>query len=201
MFYQASDKKHEQQINELMKSLGKFVVEFERVCSAIRDLIIFTFQREGLKNQPIAQVVIGDKAAAELRFLFGAIYSELKDQDNDDRKIVKDLLNRFDKLSTKRNMLLHSEWFLGDEAGEDELSALIGKFKAKQIGKSKTKQKGGAEYKKEEITPSLIDKYAYESRKQLVLFRRLTTSLLQSGFKVSEYLNYSDYAIEDDLLA
>jgi len=193
MFYQASDKKHEQQINELMKSLGKFVVEFERVCSAIRDLIIFTFQREGLKNQPIAQVVIGDKAAAELRFLFEAIYSELKDQDNDDRKIVKDLLNRFDKLSTKRNMFLHSEWFLGDEAGEDELSALIGKFKAKQ--------KSGAEYKKEEITPSLIDKYAYESRKQLVLFRRLTTSLLRNGFKVSEYLNYSDCAIEDDLLA
>jgi hypothetical protein len=193
MFYQAADEKHEEQIDELMKSLGKFVVEFERVCATVRHLIIFTFQREGLKNQSLSQVVVGNKAAAELRFLFGALYSELRDQDDDDRKIVNSLLNRFDKLSTKRNILLHSEWFLGDEAGEDELAALIAKYKAKQ--------KSGTEFKIEEMTPTIIDKYAYEARKQLVLFRRLTTSLLQSGYKPSEYLNYEDRDVEEGIWA
>lgn len=193
MFYQAADKKHEEQIDELMKSLGKFVVEFERVCATVRHLIIFTFQREGLKNQSLSQVVVGNKATAELRFLFGALYSELRDQDDDDRKIVNSLLNRFDKLSTKRNILLHSEWFLGDEAGEDELAALIAEYKAKQ--------KSGTEFKIEEMPPTIIDKYAYEARKQLVLFRRLTTSLLQSGYKPSEYLNYEDCDVEEGIWA
>jgi hypothetical protein len=108
-----------------MLSLGKFVVEFERVCAAVRNLILFSFHREGLNNQALAQVIVGDKAAAELRTIFGALFEELRDQNKEDKKAVQSLLARFDKLCSFRNSLLHSEWYLGDEAEKNELEVLI----------------------------------------------------------------------------
>lgn len=193
MFYQAADQKHQDQIDQLMLSLGKFVVEFERVCAAVRNLVLFTFHREGLKNQALAQVVIGDKAAAELRTIFGALFEELRDQDKEDKKVVQSLLSRFDKLSSLRNSLLHSEWYLGvgNEAENKELEALTVKFCSKQ-----TK---GAECRQRFITPTLIDKYALEARKQLVLLNRLSISIVQKGFKVSVHLDNSECNAEDGL--
>lgn len=191
MFYQAADQKHQDQIDQLMLSLGKFVVEFERVCAAVRNLIVFTFHREGLKNQALSQVIIGDKAAAELRTTFGALFEELANQDKEDKKVVQSLLGRFDKLSSVRNNLLHSEWYLGNEAGDKELEAIIVKFR--------TKQTKGAECRQKPITPTLIDKYAIEARKQLVLFNRLSTSIVQNGIKVSVHLDHSECNVEDGL--
>jgi hypothetical protein len=180
MFYQGEDEKHTDQIQELMSCLGKFIVEFERICAEIGHLIIFIFEREGLKNQSLAQVVIGNKAAADLRLLFGALYSELNDQDEDDRKSVHNLLNRFDKLSSVRNNLIHVYWSFGNQSGEQELDAITTKFK--------TKQKIGSQYIEKKVTASLINQYAFEARKQLVLFRRLGICLFQGNHKTSEYM-------------
>ena len=194
MFYQAADIRHEKQIDELMTSFGKFVVEFERVCSAFQYLTIFCLQNGGLKNHRLAQVVIGDKSAAELRVLFSTLYQELPEQDKTDRKSVKALINRFEKLTTFRNNLVHAEWHLGSEAGDDELDAVLSKFKNKP-----TK---GSEQKRIEITKSLIDKFALEARKQMVLVRRLEIALLQSGFKTSEHMNrFNDCMLEEGLFA
>lgn len=192
MFYQPSDIKHGEQIDELMCSLGKFIVEFERVCASIQYLVVFVLEKDGLRNQQLAKIVVGDKAARELRILFGTIYQELPEQDADDKKSVKDLLNRFDKLAEFRNELVHANWGLGDEAGDEELTAVLQKIKNKP-----TK---GLIHKRAPISKSLIDRFALEARKQLVLFRRLSVALLQSGFKTSDHMNrFSDCELEVSL--
>lgn len=194
MFYQAADIRHEMQIDELMTSLGKFIVEFERICSAFQYLTIFCLQKDGLQNQRLAQVVIGDKAAAELRVLFFTLYQELPEQDDEDRRAVKALMSRFEKLTTFRNNLVHAEWHLGDEAGDEELDALLSKFRNKP-----TK---GSEHRQIEVTKSLIDKFALEARKQLVLVRRLQVALLQNGFKTNKYMaRFNDCELEEGLFA
>jgi hypothetical protein len=55
------------------------------VCAAVRNLILFTFQHEGLKNQRLAQVVIGNKTAEGLRTIFGALFEELSNQEENDK--------------------------------------------------------------------------------------------------------------------
>jgi len=194
MFYQAADIKHEEQIDELMSSLGRFIVEFERVCSAYQHLVIFVLEKNGLQSQSLAKVVIGDKAAAELRVLFSTLYLELSGQDAEDKKAVKALNNRFEKLTTFRNNLVHADWDLGDEAGEEEVDAILSKYRNKP-----TK---GSERRRIAVTKSLIDSFALEARKQLVLVRRLQVALLQSGFKTSEHMaRFDDCELEDGLFS
>jgi len=192
MFYQPNDVMHGEQIDEMMCSLGKFIVEFERVCSSLQHLIMFILQKEGLKNHQLAQAVIGDKAARELRTLFGTIYQELPNQDEDDNKTVKSLLNRFDKLTEFRNELVHAKWSLDKQTDEDGFTAILEKFKNKP-----TK---GVIQKRSPITKDLIERFALEARKEMVLVRRLSVALLQSGFKTSEHMNrFPDCELDDEL--
>lgn len=181
MFYQPNNVMHGEEIDELMCSLGKFIVEFERVCSSLQYLIIFLLQRHGLSNQQLAKAVIGDKAARELRNLFGTIYQELPNQDAEDKNAVKSLLNRFDKITEFRNELVHANWGLEKLPDDEAFTAVLEKFKNKP-----TK---GVQQKNSPITKEIIDNFALEARKQMVLLRRLSVSLLQNGFKTSEHMH------------
>ena len=156
---------------------GNFVIEFERVCDVIRHIIMFALRSQGLKNQGMEQVIIGDKAAAELQLLLGALYFELPDQDIDDRKEVKKLLKDIKELTEKRNILLHSNWNLGTKASENELYAATVRYRAKQ-----TK---GASVEVQGFSASYIDKLSLEAKRIQVLLQRLQYCVCQTGFKVA----------------
>ena len=71
-FSEFADHKHRAQAEELLLELGRFAVAFERVCEGMRHAVLCIFESEGLLHQRLAQVVIGDKASAELQVLLGA---------------------------------------------------------------------------------------------------------------------------------
>jgi hypothetical protein len=193
MFYQPNDTKHGEEIDEMMCSLGKFIVEFERVCSSLQYLVIFILQDNGLRNQQLAKAVIGDKAAYELRKLFETIYQELPNQDADDKRAVKNLLSRFDRVTEFRNELAHANWSLEKPEEDTVFTAVLEKFK--------NKPSQGAQQKRTAITKVLIDRFALEARKQMVLMRRLSVSLLQSGFKTSVHMHrHTDCELEEGLV-
>jgi len=73
-----SGEKHRAQADEFMLELGRFGIAFERVCEGMRSVILDIFRSEGLKHQGLSQVVVGDKASAELQVLLGALFSELR---------------------------------------------------------------------------------------------------------------------------
>ena len=157
--------------------LGKFVLAFERVCDVMRYLIMFSLRSQGLKNQGIEQVIVGDKAAAELQILLGAIYCELPKQDESDRKCVKDLLKDFKEITEKRNILLHSSWDLGSGAADQKLYAATIRFRAKQNSGSSAEIHGHS--------ASYIRDLSNQLKRVQVLLQRLHYCVTQNGFKVS----------------
>lgn len=177
MIKEFADENHQSQAEEFIMELGKFVLAFERVCDAMRYLIMFSLRSQGLKNQGIEQVIVGDKAAAALQVLFGAIYCELPEQDELDRKCVKDLLNDFKEITEKRNILLHSSWNLGSGAADPELYAATIRYRAKQNSGSGAEVHG--------YSASYIRDLSNQLKRIQVLLQRLQYCVTQNEFKVS----------------
>lgn len=177
MFKEFTDEKHQSQAENFLMELGKFVLAFERVCDEMRYLIMFSLRSQGLKNHGVERVIVGDKAAAELKILLGAIYCEFPEQDESDRKCVKDLLKDFGEITEKRNILLHSSWDLGSGSADQELYAATIRFRAKQNSGSDAETHG--------YSASYIHDPANQLKRVQVLLQRLQYCVTQKGFKVS----------------
>jgi hypothetical protein len=177
MIKEFADEKHQNQAEEFIMELGKFVLAFERVCDVMRYLVMFMLRSQGLKNQGMEQVIVGDKAAAELQGLLGAIYCELPGQDESDREYVKTLLKDFKEITEKRNILLHCSWNLGETAADPELYAATVRFRARQNSGSGTEVHG--------YSASYIRDLSNQLKRIQVLAQRLQYCITQSGFKVS----------------
>ncbi len=126
---------HRAQAEELLLELGRFAIAFERVCEGMRNAILVIFHSEGLKNQGMAKVVIGDKASGELQVLLGALFSELRARtDNQDCEALHSLITEIKDLTERRNTIIHTAWRFGNNAAFAELyaSAIRPRVKQKQ---------------------------------------------------------------------
>ena len=183
MFFQYDNEQHEEKAKEILAGLGEFVIAFERVCSAMRSCIFSAFKKAGLHNQGLAQIVVNKSAAEGLRTTLGGVFHETREQDDEDRKAVRNLLGRIDKLGSVRNELLHAEWFLNydyEEANEE--------FRALAL-KMNSSQNSGAYGLKISVTKESLNCHVKEATEILVLLNRLATCLNQNGLKVSEMLS------------
>jgi len=184
LFYQYDNEEHESKAKEVLSGLGEFVIAFERICAEMRSCIFCIYRREGLRNQGLAQVVVNKAAAEGLRTTLGGLYAELRDQDEEDKKHVKQLLSRIDHLGTIRNELLHAEWFLNYDYqnATREFYALALKHNASQ---------SGAYSLKIPISKEILNIHIHEATEILVLIGRLGICMNQKGLKVSEMLSKS----------
>lgn len=175
------NEKHEEQANEFINELGKFVLSFERVCESMRYAVVFMLQTQGLENQNMAYVIVGDKGSAELQLLVGALFAEMPKQDKEDKTIVKALLKRVKEVTEKRNLLLHNSWDLGaSESWGTEILAVATRFR--------TKQNTGASIEPHGVSPSYLKELRQELSAIHVLLQRLLTCITQPRFKVSTEL-------------
>lgn len=175
------DDAHRAQAEEFMLELGRFAIEFERVCEAMRHTVMAIFHSEGLTHQGLSQVVIGDKASAELQLLVGALFSELRAGfDDGDRKAVRGLLKEVKELTEQRNDVLHTAWHLGEGAREFELMAVAIRPTAGQ-----TK---GAVHEHHGLTASYLRELSERAMKLQVLLARLQTCILQKDFSPAKEL-------------
>jgi len=182
MFNKYKDERHQEQAHEFLKELGEFVLSFERVCENMRHAIMFMLRSQGLNNQDMAFVIVGDKTSSELQVLFGALFMEMPNQDEDDKKCVKELLKRIKKITEQRNILLHSAWDLGHQASWDkEILAVATRFR--------TKQNTGADIQPHGVNPSYLRELGLELTSIQVLVERLLYCISQPQFKVSTELN------------
>ena len=178
MFKHYADERHEKQAEEFITSLGKFVIAFERVCEQMRIDIICIFMREGLKNQGLAHVIVGDKTISDLQEILGALYNELRDQDDEDRKMFKGLLKNISKLAHQRNILLHSSWNFGSEAAQSELYPTTVRFRSKQ--------NKGADLEVHGYSASGVNHLIDEATNIQVYLQRLQNCLMKKGLKVEK---------------
>jgi hypothetical protein len=105
MFSEFKDDQHRQQAEEILLTFGRFTVQFERVCEAMRHAIMFLLRCQGLRNQGMEQVIIGDKSSAELQVLLGALCNHMPTWNDDDRSAVKQMLKEVKYLTEQRNIV------------------------------------------------------------------------------------------------
>ncbi len=99
--------------DDVYQAIGKFVVKFELICFAIRTGITWILHNQGLQNQSVTQIILAGYNAEPLRTLFESLVNELYVLNDDENKIVKNAINRFQALIFKRNNLVHGTWFVG----------------------------------------------------------------------------------------
>jgi hypothetical protein len=180
-FSEFSSDEHRAQAEELLLELGRFGVAFERTCEVMRHAILAIFQSEGLQHQGLAQVVIGDKASAELQVLLGALFAELRGRtDEADLAAVQGLLKEVKDLTEERNIVIHSAWRFGKNAAFAELYATT--------IRPRTKQNKGAVPEVHGISAKYLRQLTARSTALQVKLQRLQYAILQEGFKVAAEL-------------
>lgn len=132
-FSEFADGEHRAQAEEWFLELGRFAVEFERVCEGMRHAIVSLFQSEGLQHPGFAKVVIGEKSSVELQVLLGALLVEMRGRtDEADSEAIRSLLKEVKTLTEKRNVVIHSAWWFGTTAASTELYATAIRPRTKQ---------------------------------------------------------------------
>jgi hypothetical protein len=181
MYSEFKDDQHRQQAEEFLLALGRFTVQFERVCEVMRKAIMFALRSQGLKNSGMEQVVIGDTSSAELQVLLGAVFNHLPNQDDLDRAAVKALLKDVKELTEQRNVAIHSAWQFGGSSSEIELYAVA--------IRQRTKQNSGAVPEIHGISASYLDELGGKLKTAQLRLQRLVICISQPEFKVAIKLN------------
>lgn len=101
-----------QQTEEIYRGIGEFVVKFEVVCFSMSLCVQAMLERSGLKNQQISQVLLAGLTAEPLRTLFGALAAETNWLSEEERDKLKSILSGFQRLTEKRNDIVHGTWLL-----------------------------------------------------------------------------------------
>ena len=122
-----TNKKYEEQTEDLYAALGRFAVEFEHVCNYLRAIIMAILAKEGLSNDKVMQILLADQTAEPLRALVMSLIAETHDLSDTDKKIVSKITSRVQKLTKKRNDVLHGTWFIGwASVGQEQFTDAAG---------------------------------------------------------------------------
>jgi len=122
--------------DEIYRAIGEFVVKFEHVCNAVQTCIVFLLNHAGLRDQSVTQILLAGVTAEPLRTLFESLVAQTQGLNDTERKILKNALNRFQKLTVERNDIVHSTWYVGwgNESTNDFSEATGMKFHKNKDG-------------------------------------------------------------------
>lgn len=168
---EARQEKFKSQSNELHSAIGEFIVEFEQVCQAICNNIIFILHKDGLRNQKLAHVILAGLTADPLRSMLQSLILEVRELDEYETKIIKNIFKRFKELSEKRNDIVHSTWYIG-WASEDETDFSVA------YGGKYYRSATSNERKNFEVTSQYFHELTKEAKKLQYLFIQLNGCLL-----------------------
>jgi hypothetical protein len=168
----------------LHEAIGRFVVAFELVIGELRSACRLMLERSGLglKNQPLANIILARVGAAELTELVGAMYREFRPDDSEGAQALEPILKRIDRLRESRNKLIHAAWTLGfpNEQGSVEHVAHSLSFgRARGIGQTVRELRLG---------PADFDELTTEATKLQVYATRVCLSVNQSDLPLVELL-------------
>lgn len=173
---ESREQRYERQTKEQYAAIGKFVVKFELVCFYLRSTMSNFLQSSGLKKQELARIVFGHRSmtADALREVYMAMTVELYG----DNVVLKDFRSRFQRLTEKRNDIVHGTWFVGWASEDQEDFSAIRGFKD-SISKS------GSGFKP---LPESVEKIAALTREAEELGSLVSRldGCFRCGFKVSK---------------
>jgi ATP-dependent DNA ligase len=160
------DETWEKGTSAIYRSIGEFTVKFETVCSSLRNCIIFMLDGAGLKDQRIAHILLASLTVDSLKNVFENLVKLTQGLDDDEQKILRDILFRFQKLTEERNTIIHSTWFIG-YGNEDTVDfSEASSYKLYRNGKGKTMR-----FRK--YTAKYLDELTKEADTLSTLFNRV----------------------------
>ncbi|HPD60476.1 MAG TPA: hypothetical protein PKV48_01780 [Thermodesulfobacteriota bacterium] len=151
---------------KLYQAIGEFVVKFELACLSVQTCIVFILHNAGLTDQRISQILLAGLTADPLRMLFDSLVAQTQKLNDKERKIIKNALNRFQKLTEERNDIVHSTWFIG--YGDRETTDF-----SKASGMKYHKNGKGAVVKSFRRTAADFSKLSIEAKSLADIFGRL----------------------------
>lgn len=102
--------------NRNMKlELGRYIYYFQSMCNSLQFLIINILKINGLNNDNIARVVIGDCGADRLQTMARHMVDIFFHDQPKEKEIAKKCFNFIRKIIEKRNIIIHSTWFPAEE--------------------------------------------------------------------------------------
>lgn len=102
--------------NRLYAPLGRFIVNFENVCDAMRITCISIFNRHGLQKSELAELTFAGLTASPLLDIYISLISEAFTFNKKQMVELNRIKERTQKLITIRNKTIHSTWVLFDFA-------------------------------------------------------------------------------------
>lgn len=156
---------------ELYQAIGEFVVKFGFACDSVQTCIVFILNNAGLTDQRISQILLAGLTAEPLRMLFDSLVGQTQMLNDKEREIIRNVLNRFQKLIEERNDILHSTWFIG--YGNRETTDF-----SKAHGMKYHKNSKGAVVKSPRMTAADFSKLSIEAKSLADIFNRLNACFI-----------------------
>lgn len=103
-------------VDRLFAPLGRFIVEFEGVCEAMRAASAHIFKTAGLQRPELAEITLAGLTAGPLLDVCVSLTSEAFSLDDRQISRLKEIKRRAQGLIEKRNRAIHSRWLLIDFA-------------------------------------------------------------------------------------
>ena len=172
------------QSDDLYRAYGRFAVQFEHICHATHNAITFLLHKEGLRNQQVANIFLAGMTADPLRTLFVSLVGEVKSLNKAEQQIFDNVINRFQKLTEKRNDIIHGTWFIGWANEQDTEFSNAAGFKHHR-------NKDGATVKAFDFSAADFDKLTDEAETLSNLMSRISGCFnldksLTNNFSVSQ---------------
>ncbi|HES59121.1 MAG TPA: hypothetical protein ENO18_01705 [Caldithrix sp.] len=180
-FYTAPELEARRSLHE---AIGRFVVTFELVVTELRSACRLMLERSGLglKNQPLANIVLAQVGVAELTDLAEAMYREFRSDDYEGARALESILKRIDMLRRNRNDLIHSAWTLGLPDAQGGIEKIAHSFTFKRD------RKKGQTVRKMALRLAKIDKFTAEAKKLQVYAIRFCQSVNQPDLSLADQL-------------
>jgi len=114
---------------DLYPTIGKFALQFEANCHALRMGIETILENHGLSNSNLTEIMIGDLTIFPLQSIYRSMISEVMQLNEFEIKIIDNIFKRIIQLGEKRNRIIHAAWFIDYKNPEDLKSGLLTQYK------------------------------------------------------------------------
>lgn len=181
------DETYKAQTTEQYAALGQFIQEFGQICNWLQTQFVLLLQGQGLGDQMIANIIIGNKAitAEPLVQIMEGLAGHLTSDDKVGMEILGHVTKRFRALITSRNDFVHGTWFIGWASSADtDFSAIAGMKPAPN--------KKGMAYKKLPKSVEEIHALVEEAKQVNKLFMRFFTCMYPEKLDFSKNFTKTD---------
>jgi hypothetical protein len=109
--------------DEVFCELGRFFVKFEHVIRWMGTAVTFILQRNGLRNQQLAHILLAEQTAYPIKSMLQAMVVEVAQLNAEEVTIINSIFKRVQDLIDQRNMLVHSFTVVGQADGKADFAA------------------------------------------------------------------------------